>query len=190
MKQIVLFSAAILLAFIAAGCTDSATAPTDQQASDELNFSQHSEAQAMMNTAAVNKRNFRAHLNGENEVPSVDTRARGETGFKVSKDGSSISYKLIVANIENVTQAHIHWAPAGENGPVVVWLYPEGPPAQLIEGRFSGILAEGVITEADLVGQLAGEPLETLLDLMRTGDVYVNVHTSQFPPGEVRGQIF
>ncbi len=100
-------------------------------------------------------------------------------------------YKLIVANIENVTQAHIHLAPAGANGPVVVWLYPEGPPAELIPGRFNGVLAEGFITAGDVVGPLAGEeePLEELLVRMALGETYVNVHTVQFPPGEVRGQI-
>jgi hypothetical protein len=133
--------------------------------------------------------NFRAHTHGGEEVPPVDTRARGQATFQVSRDGGSISYRLIVANIENVTQAHIHVGPAGENGPVVAWLYPAAPPAQLIEGRFSGVLAEGTITEASLVGRLAGEPLSTLVQLMRDEGVYVNVHTSQYPPGEIRGQI-
>ncbi|TVS21197.1 MAG: CHRD domain-containing protein [Planctomycetaceae bacterium] len=99
-------------------------------------------------------------------------------------------YKLIVANIQNVTQTHIHVAPAGTNGPVVAWLYPEGPPAQLIPGRFNGVLAEGFIKADDLVGPLANEDsLEGLFVLMALGETYVNVHTSQFPPGEVRGQI-
>jgi hypothetical protein len=134
-------------------------------------------------------RNFRAHNHGGEEVPPVATRARGQATFQVARDGESIRYRLIVANIENVTQAHIHRGERGVNGPVVVWLYPEGPPSQLIEGRFSGILAEGTITEADLVGQLAGQPLSALVELMQDEAVYVNIHTSQFPPGEIRGQI-
>ncbi len=135
--------------------------------------------------------NFRAHLSGREAVPPVQTRAQGQAIFQLSKDGSELYYKLIVANIENVTQAHIHLAPAGANGPVVVWLYPEGPPAELIPGRFNGVLAEGFITAGDVVGPLAGEeePLEELLVRMALGETYVNVHTVQFPPGEVRGQI-
>ncbi|MDZ7691457.1 MAG: CHRD domain-containing protein [Balneolaceae bacterium] len=107
----------------------------------------------------------------------------------MSKDGSSIDYKLIVANIDNVRMAHIHNAPAGQNGGVVVWLYPDSPPPQLIEGRFQGVLAEGTITADDLVGSLAGQSLAALIEEMRAGNTYVNVHTTQNPGGEVRGQI-
>jgi hypothetical protein len=134
--------------------------------------------------------NFRANLSGDQEVPPADTRARGQAIFQLSKDGTEISYKLIVANIQNVTQAHIHLAPVGVNGPVVVWLYPSAPPAQLIPGRFNGVLAEGVITDASLVGPLLGNELSVLIDALISGNAYVNVHTSQFPPGEIRGQIW
>jgi hypothetical protein len=146
-------------------------------------------AAAGVSAKPEHNRNFVAPLSGAEEVPPVDTRARGLAKFQLSKDGSEIHYKLIVANIENVTQAHIHLAPAGVNGPVVVWLYPVAPPAQLIPGRFNGVLAEGTITEANLVGLLADKTLSDLVDEMRAGNTYVNVHTSQFPPGEVRGQI-
>ena len=100
-----------------------------------------------------------------------------------------LHYTLIASNIENVLQSHIHLAPAGVNGPVVVWLYPSSPPAVLIPGRFSGVLAEGTITADDLVGPLAGQPLSSLIDEITAGNAYVNVHTSQYPGGEIRGQI-
>lgn len=140
--------------------------------------------------------NFNTHLTGDEEVPPVDTRAQGQTNFQLSKDGDQLRYKLIVANIENVLMAHIHCGPRGVNGPVTVWLYPEGPPPQLIEGRSSGVLAEGTITNDDVVA-LPDSPacpggienLDDVLEKMRTGGAYVNVHTSQFPPGEIRGQI-
>jgi hypothetical protein len=89
----------------------------------------------------------------------------------------------------NVTMAHIHLAPAGANGPVVAWLYPSGPPAQLIPGRFNGVLGAGTLSDANLVGPLAGEPLSALIDAIQSGNAYVNVHTSQYPGGEIRGQI-
>jgi hypothetical protein len=130
-----------------------------------------------------------AHLSGGEEVPPADTRATGQAIFKLSRDGMSLDYRLIVANIENLSMAHIHLAPAGVNGPVVVWLYPDGPPPQPIEGRFSGVLATGTITADDLVGPLAGASLDDLLAAMRAGNTYVNVHTEQYPGGEVRGQI-
>jgi hypothetical protein len=130
-----------------------------------------------------------APLSGAEEVPAVDTNARGVGVVKVSADGKSLSYKLIVANIENVLQAHIHVAPAGENGPVVAFLYPSGPPPVLIPGRSDGVLASGTITAANLVGPLAGESLDVLVDEIREGNTYVNVHTTQFPGGEIRGPL-
>jgi len=134
--------------------------------------------------------NFSAHLTGGQEVPPANTRAQGQANFWLSRDGTELRFRVNVANIENVTMAHIHLAPAGVNGPVVAWLYPAGPPAQLIPGRSHGPLAEGVLTAANLVGPLAGSmTLEDLVDALRSGNAYVNVHTSQFPGGEVRGQI-
>jgi hypothetical protein len=144
---------------------------------------------AMQQLGQAQKRTFTAALSGANEVPPNESRARGQAVFQLSQDGTEVSYRLIVANLQNVTMAHIHLGQEGVNGPVVVWLYPSGPPAQLIPGQTSGVLATGVITEASLVGQLAGQPLSALVDRMRDATVYVNVHTSQFPPGEIRGQI-
>ncbi|GAB4258141.1 MAG: CHRD domain-containing protein [Thermoleophilia bacterium] len=139
--------------------------------------------------AAADK-NFRAHLSGGSEVPPVDTLAQGQAVFQLSSDGTELSYRLIVANIEDVLQAHIHMAPAGSNGPVVAWLYPASPPPALIPGRFDGVLAVGTITASDLVGPLAGMTLDALLNALEAGNAYVNVHTVDNPGGEVRGQIY
>ena len=140
---------------------------------------------------------FLSILSGQNEVPQRATRARGVAIFQVSEDLTEISYRLIVANIENVTAAHIHIAPAGENGPVVVALAGNFNPGG---GRFSGVLAEGTITDADLVGPLTGMTIADLVEAMELGNAYVNVHTNDgtaptnegpgdFPGGEIRGQI-
>lgn len=177
----------LMIAFIGYACQD--------QALDSVNVDNDPAANVLstedsnFSAAKDNQRNFRTHLKGENEVPSVETNAQGQATFKMSQDGESIHYKVIVANIENVLMAHIHNAPAGVNGGVVVWLYPSSPPPQLIEGRFQGVLAEGTITADNLVGTLAGKTLEDLLDEMKAGNTYVNVHTTQNPGGEVRGQI-
>jgi hypothetical protein len=147
-------------------------------------------------SAAVN-RNFRTHLTGDEEVPVRVTNAQGQAIFQLSRDGSELSYRLIAANIENVIASHIHLGPAGENGPVVAFLFG---PVDAGGGRFNGVLSTGTITSADLVGPLAGQTLDDLLEQMRAGNTYVNVHTNDgvgeintgpgdFPGGEIRGQI-
>lgn len=132
---------------------------------------------------------YEVHATGAAEVPANDSRAQGVLLLRLGADGSALHYRLIVANIEDVLQAHIHLAPAGANGPVVAWLYPSGPPPVLLPGRTQGVLAEGTITAASLVGPLAGASLADLVDAIEAGGAYVNVHTSEFPGGEVRGQL-
>ena len=133
--------------------------------------------------------NFRTHLSGTNEVPANNSEASGQAIFQLSKDGEELSYKLIVDDISNVVASHIHLAPAGTNGGVVVWLYPSAPPPQLINGVFSGVLAEGTITKSDLRGALAEMELSDLIQHFYNDNAYVNVHTTLFPGGEIRGQI-
>lgn len=146
--------------------------------------------------ASGHNRNFRAHLSGQEEVPSVDTRATGQAIFQLDKDGDELQFKLIAANINDVTQAHIHCGAAGVNGPVVLFLYPDAPPPQLIPGRFSGVLSQGTRTNADLLARPDSEVcpggvanFDELIAKMRSGEAYVNVHTTANPGGEIRGQI-
>ena len=141
--------------------------------------------------AGADAKNHQTHLTGDAERPAPnDSKAQGQAIFRVSNDGSEIQFKLMVANIENVNQAHIHCCADSENtAGVVVWLYPSGPPPVLIAGRSQGVLAEGTITQSSLIGNLAGQPVSVLLDRIASGLAYVNVHTTQFPPGEIRGQI-
>jgi CHRD domain len=148
--------------------------------------------------------NFQTHLHGEEEVPSRETLAQGNAKFQLSKDGRTMSYKVIASNIDNAFMTHIHLAPAGTNGGIVVWLRPTipngvaGPESQV---RQDGVFAEGEFTSANFVGALAGKSMEDLLAAIRDGRAYVNVHTrnlalpaaqaeaGNFPGGEVRGQI-
>lgn len=136
-----------------------------------------------------NHRNFTAHLTGDQEVPPATTNAVGQAKFQVSKDGQSVSFKLVVANLNDVRMAHIHIAPAGVNGPVAVWLYPDAPPPIPIPGKTNGILAEGSFTQSNLVGPLADMEISDIVAAMKAGNAYVNVHTNAFPGGELRGQI-
>jgi hypothetical protein len=141
-------------------------------------------------TATANPRSmYTADLAGAFEVPAVITAATGEAFFRVSADGSSLGYRLNVRGLTDTLQAHIHLGPAGQNGPVVAFLYPDAPPAQLIPGRFSGELAGGAITADELRGPLEGMTIADLLAAIESGNAYVNVHTVANPGGEIRGQI-
>lgn len=135
-------------------------------------------------------RNFTVPLSGADEVPVVDTRARGVAIFQLSADGTELSYRLIASNIEDITQAHIHCC-AGPEGtaPPAVFLYPDAAPGILIPGRHSGTLATGTITDSDLINELAGMTVADLVDEIVAGTTYVNVHTLANPPGEIRGQL-
>lgn len=133
---------------------------------------------------------FLAGLTGGQEVPPVETEARGGAVFAVNDEGDGIDYALAVQDIEDVTMAHIHMAEVGENGEIVAWLYPEdAQEPEPISGETDGMLATGTIVEDDLVGPLEGESLEALLQAMEDGETYANVHTEENPEGEVRGQI-
>ncbi len=157
--------------------------------------------------------NLGTHLIGAEEVLIVppgapipaDSRAQGEAIFSVSPDGRTVDFRLIASNIDNVIMAHIHCGPAGFNGPIRMWLYPvigpAGAPAPAGAGPHDGVLASGtfspsgVICPASAVGQNM-----PLLDAMRAGLTYVNVHTNDgvaptntgpgdFPGGEICGPL-
>jgi CHRD domain len=132
---------------------------------------------------------FQAKLSGMNQSPVVDTPAHGEATFVLSKSGKSLSYRLSVTDITNVSMAHIHMGPAGQEGPVVAWLYPSKPPAVVKKGKFTGLLAHGTLTAANLMGPLQGKTISDLVDQIKDGKAYVNVHTEKHPAGEIRGQI-
>ncbi|GAA4466020.1 hypothetical protein GCM10023189_47540 [Nibrella saemangeumensis] len=131
--------------------------------------------------------NFTAHLTSAQEVrtPPVESRAQGQGILRFSKDGTEVYYKLIVSNIMDITMAHLHLAPAGSNGGIVVDLIM--PPG--IPGRSNGVVAEGTFTAANLRGALAGQTLEDLRTALEEGRIYFNVHTTAYPGGEIRGQV-
>jgi hypothetical protein len=134
--------------------------------------------------------NYSVHL-----VPANASQAAGQAIFHVSRDGTALDYKLIVANLDNPVAAHIHVGPPGVNGPVVAFLFGPAPPEG---GTANGVLAEGTITAANLIGPLAGQPLSALIDALNSANADVNAHTNDgvpptgtgpgdLPGGEIRG---
>jgi hypothetical protein len=123
--------------------------------------------------SAARQQTFQAKLSGKNEVPPVTTSATGLAQFHLGSDGKTLSYTLTAHNIKTVTMAHIHQGKADETGQ---------PVAPLSVGK-------GTITSSDLKGPLAGKQIFDLVNIIKSGQAYVNVHTEQNKNGEIRGQI-
>ena len=128
-------------------------------------------------------RNFVAPLDGGQEIPPVATNATGLAKFQLSQDGTAVSFKLIVANIDNVVASHIHCGAAGANGPVGVTLFGGGPTSA------NGTLNEGTIAAPNAGNGCGWANLAAVVAAMESGNTYVNVHTLGTLSGEIRGQI-
>jgi hypothetical protein len=113
--------------------------------------------------------NFAAALSGANEVPPGDLDGVGTATISTNDATNQVCTKLEVRNLGNVTAAHIHRGAAGVNGPPVINLdQPD----------------DNDSNDCDTVA-------DDLLDEIRRNPAgfYVNVHTSDFPNGAIRGQI-
>jgi hypothetical protein len=151
-------------------------------------------------SAQAQEAQFGAKLTGAAQLPEPTTsKATGELKLVVSADGRKISYTLTVENLRNPSSSDMHLGPDIANGPAVVRLFPvRGATAK--KGDFSGVLAEGTITAGDLAGPMLGSALADLIEQIRDGNTYVNIHTDDGTPpansgpgdyhlGEIRGQI-
>jgi hypothetical protein len=123
-----------------------------------------------------------SNMTGTKEVPPVRTPASGSATFVNNQ--TFIDYDLSVSDLYNATAAHIHQGKAGVNGPIVVTLYKTTDPSPGLFGGYSGN-----ITSSMLEGPLRGKQLSALVELMSSGQAYVNVHTIKNPNGEIRDQI-
>ena len=130
--------------------------------------------------------NYRAHLTGRDAVPAIDTLAQGEAIFQLSRDGTELSYKVIVSNIENVIGAHIHLGAPGVNGPNVFFLLdPQNAPGG---GRTDGVLVTGAIESTDFPPSV----FSMLIADIEAGNVYIDVPTNDgvMPPNTGPGGRF
>ena len=144
---------------------------------------------------AVNKPNVKGSLSGYQEVPAVSTNAVGSVEAKVS-DSGPIPYELTYRRMPDVTQAHLHFAQEAVNGGIVVFICsnlgngPAGTP-ECPDGRatLSGkVNASDVVGSASAQGIAAGE-IDEVKAAIRAGAVYANVHSEEFPGGEIRAQL-
>lgn len=147
--------------------------------------------------AAADPDRFLVELTGTEEVPAVSTAASGTFFAVVDADAGTIDYELIYDGLAGeVRQAHIHFGQRSVNGGISVFLCqttqnpdPTGrapacgaPPARIT----------GSLTSANIIGPggqgIAATEIGELIDAIAAQVAYVNVHTTTFPGGEIRGQ--
>jgi hypothetical protein len=142
---------------------------------------------------------LRATLIGYEEVPAVDTVAAGTFEARIAPDEKSVDYTLTYSGLQApVIMSHIHFAQRSVNGSIIVWLCGTpgnaGPAGTATCPGTSGTVS-GTFTAANVgasstaTQQFKAGDLASLIDAMRSGIAYVNVHSTLSPGGEIRGQI-
>jgi hypothetical protein len=126
------------------------------------------------------------------EAGAVSTVGRGSFSARVRDNPLRIEYRLRYENLEGATttQAHIHFGQKHTVGGVSAFLCGGGDKPACDPDTDT---IEGTIDAADVIGPagqgIAATELPELIRAMRHGATYVNVHTSTWPTGEIRGQI-
>jgi hypothetical protein len=138
------------------------------------------------------KTRFHATLEGFEEVPSVSSTGWGEFDARLVED-EKIHFVFRYAGLEGGDSlfAHVHFGQLSVNGGVSFFLCggsTKPTPCPNVEGT-----VEGDITPADVIGP-NGQGIEPgsfgeIVRAMRAGYAYVNIHTTRWPGGEIRGQI-
>jgi CHRD domain len=129
-------------------------------------------------------------LSGRKEVPPNKSHGEGVAAFRSTTDKKRLDFALLAINATSqITAAHLHLGEKGENGPVVASLIGEDVDAEQ-RSAMNHVSSVGAIRASDLVGPLEGESIADLLHEIRAGNVYVNVHTEEYPEGELRSQVY
>ena len=120
----------------------------------------------------------------------VSSAAGGSFEATIDDAGSEIDFTLTYANLEaSVLFAHIHFGQRSVNGGVAAFLCGGGgKPACPQSGTVTGTVGPADVVGPAGQGIAAGE-FDELVAAIRAGRTYANVHSTKFPPGEIRGQI-
>jgi hypothetical protein len=135
----------------------------------------------------TNPASFAATLNAADATPPTTSTATGAATLVFDGD-ATVQYTIDVTNLADATAAHIHSGAPGSNGDVRVTLFTgqaTGGGTGTASPPMTGQLATGTFTASDV----QGISFETLVEEMRAGNAYVDVHTMASPDGEIRGQI-
>lgn len=130
---------------------------------------------ALAQPAADGGRKLTTELTGEAEVNAQgvpnqgDLDGTGTAKVTLNHGQRRVCWEITVAGIATPTRGHIHEAPAGSNGPIVVTFFE--PPAVTLDG----------------CTEVSREQIKDIIQ--RPQDYYVNIHNAEFPGGALRGQL-
>jgi CHRD domain len=142
-------------------------------------------------------------LTGYEEVPAISTEGNGTFRARIDTRDDQIRYRLTYSDLEgDVLQAHIHIGQRAVNGAIVAFLCSNlpSPPPNTPECPPSPGTVEGTIEPEDVRDTTAATPpvggqgieagaFDELVDAIRAGVTYANVHSSKWPGGEIRAQL-
>jgi hypothetical protein len=140
---------------------------------------------------------LQVRLTGYQEDPlALSTTGVGEFRVKILDGQQMIEYQLSYGNLEGtVTQSHIHLGGRAQSGGISVFLCSNlgNGPAGTQACPAAPATITGTLTPQDVIGPAgqgisAGEFAE-LIDAIRAGTTYVNVHSAKYPGGEIRAQL-
>jgi CHRD domain len=162
----------------------------------------------LMSNISFAQVSFRTELVGEKEVPPLFSESYG-SALIVGND-SSLKYQINVSSLGNITGAFLFKGDETENGELLVSFLNSTKPSGVMDGK----LVEGTINSSSILVPLANlttnmtlavpgagnltnmtsavsgpSKLEALIDLMNQNMTYINIHTSKFPDGELRGTL-
>ena len=136
---------------------------------------------------------FTGKLRGGNETPvTLSTAGSGIFDAQLDASETSLTFFLVYSGLEGgtVVGAHIHLGQPGITGGIVIHFCGTGgkPACPASPGTVSGTVTAADVVAVAAQGIGAGEFSEVVRAL-RKGDAYVNVHTTTYPGGEIRGQV-
>ena len=133
---------------------------------------------------------FSASLSGAEEVPPINTA--GTAAFEMTIQQGTITFSLTFSDLSSpLSVAHLHFAPSKVAGGVMIFLcggggQPACPAAT--EGTITGTITAANVTGPGGQGITPGD-LDSALEAVRSDLSYANMHTTNFPGGEIRGQV-
>ncbi len=113
---------------------------------------------------------------------AVNSHGSGTATVNYNATADDFTYTLSWANLTgNATMAHIHYGAPGVSGPIIIPFFMSTMPAT---DTISGTLTQADVTPADGISTIA-----EVAQAIEAGNAYVNIHTLQYPAGELRGQL-